>query len=114
MRKLNDHLDIFRLPLERACEFRWWLAPRDEAPEPRAVCTSQHFSRLVPVPLVGVDTPNHDVVAEHDVLGAVLDHDLGVDLIVFEDGPLRAVLRVTDAVAVAHRLGNSQCQRHIV
>src|SRR4051812_48654249 len=64
LRKLNDNLDVVRLPLKGAHERLRWLAPRDETRQPLAIRLGQCQSRPVPVTLVGVDAADDDIVFE--------------------------------------------------
>src|SRR4051812_30357613 len=70
-RKLNDDLDVLRLPLGGALERLRWFAPRDETRKPRAIRIGQCLSRPVPVTLVGVDAADDDVVLQHRRCGDV-------------------------------------------
>ena len=63
--ELDDDLDVLRRPLQGAHEILRPLASRHEACQPRAVRAGQGFTGLVPVPLVGVDAADDDIVPEH-------------------------------------------------
>jgi signal transduction histidine kinase len=65
LRKLNDDLDVIRLSLKGLRECFQWFKASDEAREPPTVCACKYFSRLVPMPLVGVDAVDHHAVLEH-------------------------------------------------
>src|SRR5678816_946103 len=63
--ELDDHLDVVRRPLQGARKVVRALASRHELSQPGPVCTGQGFSGLVPVPLVGIDAPDEDVVPQY-------------------------------------------------
>ena len=61
--ELNDDLDIVIFPLKGACEVLRPLSSSDQPVQPRTVRPSQGFASLIPVPLVGVDAADDDVIS---------------------------------------------------
>jgi hypothetical protein len=61
--ELNDDLDIVILPLEGACEVLRLLSSCYQPTQPRTVCPGQRFASLIPVPFVGVDAADYDVIS---------------------------------------------------
>src|SRR5580765_4229623 len=63
--ELHDHLDVVWRPLQRARKVVGSFASRHEMRQPGAICAGQGFAGLVPVPLVGIDAADEDVVPQH-------------------------------------------------
>src|SRR5580658_1582456 len=62
--ELDDDLDIVIPPLEGACKVLRPLSSSDQPVQPRTVRLSQGFASLIPVPLVGVDAADDDIVLQ--------------------------------------------------
>src|SRR5262249_881661 len=63
--ELDDDLYVVRSSLKRLGEVLRPLAPCYEMRQPRSVRSGQGFAGLVPMPLVGIDTSDNDIVFEH-------------------------------------------------
>ena len=64
-RELDDHLDIVSVSLEGTFEVLRPLSSGDQPAQPGTVCPGQLFAGPIPVPLVGVDAADDDVVLQH-------------------------------------------------
>jgi hypothetical protein len=69
--ELDDNLDVAILPLEGARKVLRPLPSGDQPLQPRTVCPGERFASLIPVPLVGVDAANDDVVLQDRFCGNI-------------------------------------------
>src|SRR5689334_17272250 len=65
LRKLDDDFDVVGSPLQCLFEIFRSFTASNEAAQPLPIRTSQNLRRLVPVPLIGVDAADNNVVLQH-------------------------------------------------